>query len=447
MALRGERFELELSDDDQELISGQSKNAPSSNVALVGEIKERSGAAPPTMPAFKNAQNGFPQHKKRFQSSKSKQSRSNARTDTAALQGTPKAPYDRRQPSDREIVHRLQDQHGLPSDRMDREEIDKENKLKIAQMSEEEIEDARAELMASLNPTLIQKLMKKATIDETYDKPDVQRSIGYEDYHEEKSEPRKQQLNCAHDDNTQPKSSMKLSSSSSSKFADRNGSQASSAPFHFPSPPKSSTDYQPLDPSSSSFLTDLHKHYFPETPHDPSSLAWLNDPSTDENTYTNSSSVPVSQIRFSFNGTIIPPSTSESIPVTAGLHHHGLSPSSAGYTVPELALLGRSSFPSQRCVAWMILGRLLYRLGKREFGEELTDELWKVVKKETVIEVMTAEAAREGGHASAKAYAVEGLWLWRRGGEGPNRGTDLQTVNEESESGKATEGGGWRSAT
>jgi hypothetical protein len=40
------------------------------------------------------------------------------------------------------------------------------------------------------------------------------------------------------------------------------------------------------------------------------------------------------------------------------------------------------------------------------------------VEKERVIEVIMSEANRNGGHVSAKAYATEALWLWRRGGGG-----------------------------
>ena len=40
------------------------------------------------------------------------------------------------------------------------------------------------------------------------------------------------------------------------------------------------------------------------------------------------------------------------------------------------------------------------------------------MENERVIEVMMSEANRIGGHVSAKTYATEALWLWRRGGGG-----------------------------
>ena len=64
----------------------------------------------------------------------------------------------------------------------------------------------------------------------------------------------------------------------------------------------------------------------------------------------------------------------------------------------------------------------MYRLGQGQFGVkggELYEGLWGVIEKERVVEIMMAEANRTAGHASAKAYAVEALWLWRKscGGE------------------------------
>jgi hypothetical protein len=136
-----------------------------------------------------------------------------------------------------------------------------------------------------------------------------------------------------------------------------------------------------------------------------------------------------------------------------GLHHHGDDPHAAGYTIPELAILARSTFPAQRCIAWQVIGRILFRLGRAEFGErggQLSEGLWFVIEKEGVVAGMLAEADGDAGqtlgrnkskpsqdqksaeenpnlmpvasgvgrHASAAAWAVEGIWLWQKGGGG-----------------------------
>lgn len=101
--------------------------------------------------------------------------------------------------------------------------------------------------------------------------------------------------------------------------------------------------------------------------------------------------------------------------------------------------------PGQRCVAFQTLGRLLYRLGRGDFGSdggagvgyeddggdddegaggeegggrELYLGLWKCVEEGRVLETLMEEAGRaEGkGNRSCWVTATEALWLWRRGG-------------------------------
>lgn len=72
-------------------------------------------------------------------------------------------------------------------------------------------------------------------------------------------------------------------------------------------------------------------------------------------------------------------------------------------------------------MAYQVLGRMLYRLGRGDFGprgSELQEGLWACVEKERSIEIMMSEANRTVGHVSAKSYATEALWLWRKGGGG-----------------------------
>jgi RNA polymerase II-associated protein 1 len=126
-----------------------------------------------------------------------------------------------------------------------------------------------------------------------------------------------------------------------------------------------------------------------------------------------------------------------------------MDPEAAGYTIPELAMLSRSTVPAQRCIAWQVLGRILFRLGKGEFGERgstLVEGLWRNVEREGVVARMLAEANGEkseqsqagglagteksglGRHASAKAWATEGVWLWRFGGG--DRGISSESLNQ-----------------
>jgi RNA polymerase II-associated protein 1 len=191
---------------------------------------------------------------------------------------------------------------------------------------------------------------------------------------------------------------------------------------HFPSAPAAPE----LDPSDPDFLESLHAKYFPSLPADPSKLAWMAPIPThgsvadqDSPYYPNHESLPASALRFDFRGGLLPPRIARAIPATKGLHHHGEAPEAAGYTVPELARLARSAFPAQRCVAFQTLGRLLYRLGRGEWGGqdgEISKGLWRCVEEGKVIETLEAAAAAEGGHQGSRTYAVEAVWLWQKGG-------------------------------
>jgi RNA polymerase II-associated protein 1 len=197
--------------------------------------------------------------------------------------------------------------------------------------------------------------------------------------------------------------------------------------IHFPKPPPVD-----IDPESDTFLDDLHNKYFPNLAHDPSKLEWMKpaDPSEDAAYDPCAEGVEPKDIRFSFQGNIIPPSLSHSLPTSLGLHHHGDAPSAAGYTIPELARLSRSAFPAQRCLSMQTLGRILYRLGMGEFGDEtdidtegdaaergrLAKGLWDAAEEGRCVDTLTEEANKTQGHQTSISIAQEALWLWQRGG-------------------------------
>lgn len=204
--------------------------------------------------------------------------------------------------------------------------------------------------------------------------------------------------------------------------------EASVQSVHWPQPTQPD-----LDPNSETFLDDLHEKYFPTLAHDPSKLDWMK-PSTDtESTYDPSAAAIASKdLRFDFNGALIPPSKAQSIPTNLGLHNHGDAPDAAGYTIPELARLARSAFPAQRCIAIQTLGRILYRLGRGEFGNEndidvvepksvgeraaLAKGLWDAIDEGKVLATLQEEAGKTQGHQTSITLAKEAVWNWRRGG-------------------------------
>ncbi|KAK2812225.1 hypothetical protein FQN50_001583 [Emmonsiellopsis sp. PD_5] len=428
MAFRGERFVIDLSDDDEPI----PPHPPSASLDFVADIKERvpSAPIPPAPPRPASASTGFPEHKKRTRVSAFKKQR-------VGQDASPTAPPTAATPQD------------------EKKSIDEENKRRLAAMSPAEIEGERGELMSALPQSLIERLLRRANIEEDENDNEEHPTLRKENTTSaspntsppQKPPPTKPTKSVSFDIpepepelETQPETQPQPTPSSQSLDL-YPASHPPTTPIHFPRPPPRSSPMPPLDPSSPSFFSDLQSHYFPDTPHSPTSLSWLsqNTETSTPSPYHPTSpapSAPPSALRFSLSAHLLSPRTSLSIPTSAGMHHHANDPEAAGYTIPELAMLSRSTLPAQRCLAWQVLGRLLYRLGRGEWGERgsgLVEGLWEVVEGEGVVGGMLGEVgdnssngegggnergARIGKHASARAWAMEALWLWRMGGGG-----------------------------
>lgn len=441
MAVRGQRFHVNLDSDDEpdEVHSTKSAQMPGFSLGLVGDIKERtasSDAKPPAPPTSKNSVAGFPAHKTRTGPSRFRQRREPQVKDLSQ----PKAH------TDLDVASLLppklggsngngsaaSGQHSDMTKGSKDPSIDQENKERLAQMSDEEIGEARKELMEGLSSSLIERLLKKANLDEGRndirgEMPTSQDKASLPS----RSSPKKvtfEEPEIEQDPIPAVGSARPLSSDPDAPplHPPPDLQPASQTPLpprnvHFPQPPKPPD----LDPSDPNFLSALHSNYFPSLPSDPSTMAWMTpvDPESEkESVYsaTQESFTP-SSLRFDFRGRLLPPRLSAQIPQTKGLHHHAHAPSSAGYTVPELAHLARSAYPAQRCIAYQTLGRLLYRLGRGDFGregEDLCEGLWGLMDQGRVVEGMVAAAAQGegGGNRTVWVTATEACWLWRKGG-------------------------------
>ena len=445
MAVRGQRFDINLNSDDEPdgVHSSGPGQVPGLNFGLVKDIRERStslDAKSPAAPKFKSSQTGFPTHKIRTGPSRFMQTRENQPKGSSQIQRTTETNIASPPLSQLESCNlngstangRRIDSPGGSKD----PSINQENKQRLAQMSDEEIEEARKELMGGLSPSLIERLLKKANIEEggndTMDELDQSRDV--EDSSAQAS-PKKVRFE---ESETQHEPFLKTKSANSTLASDPDAppvypppdlqpaSQISLLPppppnMHFPQAPKPPD----LDPSDPNFLSALHSKYFPSLPSDPSTMAWMtpiDSKAEQESVYSPAhESFTPSALRFDFRGHLLPPRLSAQISQTKGLHHHAHAPSSAGYTIPELAHLARSAYPAQRCIAYQTLGRILYRLGRGDFGREgddLCEGLWSLMDQGRVVEGMVAAAAKgeEGGNRSVWATATEAIWLWRKGG-------------------------------
>ncbi|AGO10788.1 AaceriAFR727Wp [[Ashbya] aceris (nom. inval.)] len=197
-----------------------------------------------------------------------------------------------------------------------------------------------------------------------------------------------------------------------------------------------------LDINDPDFDEQLHEKYFPDLPKEIDKLEWMRTAEAGQPLASEISDV--AECRFDFKGHMVPPHREVSSTQT-GLHHHSENPHLAGYTIPELQHLARSTFPAQRCIAIQTLGRILYKLGKQSYYqlvpsvdtetyqeeggvEGVTTKIyymfWDLVKSAGVIEALQLAADEKTcRHLSVRNYAIDALWLWRHGGGDPRTTT------------------------
>ncbi|EFX03416.1 transcription factor [Grosmannia clavigera kw1407] len=425
------------------------------------DVQEREAGAPqpPSFPTAQTSASGFPQPKKRSRfSSKLKQQRETAAAPAAQATTT--------------------NQSSFVNTSDDRVRIDRENRERLRDMGASEIAEAREELLSNLDPALLQILLRRANLDEGNESlptehdqtpkpapvspiPPIRIGPVSQTPHQKNAaleetrtlpkksvsfaEPESKDRDVSTKDNdailedahsqadlfpiSTPEAAI---ASTGAAEHDHHVHSDSSTSMHFPHKP-SVPDLDPADPN---FLENLHSKYFPNLPADPARLAWMAPIPTADSVadrespyYPGQATVAVAQLRFDFRGQLIPPRVSRDIPVSKGLHHHGEAPEAAGYTVGELARLARSAVPAQRCVAFQTLGRILFRLGRGEWGESAADidkdprsavaqGIWRSVKEGRVMDTLReAAGVEEGrGHQGSRAYAIEAVWLFEKGG-------------------------------
>ena len=336
----------------------------------------------------------------------------------------------------------------------ERKQISEENNARIANMSPAEVARNRQEVLSSLSPSVIDMLMKRSNIDQddqeeeaVFDKigapsrevpapPWELPEIKIEDASQPQPAPRQPRPEPPPADIKSPSTApSEVKEGETQEVADNRNEMPKiddigpEKPIdvhfmpnktHFPR----AHDIPELDPNDPNFLELMQQKYFPNLSVDAAQLAWMapipeeHSPADQESPYyPDQASLPISAIRFDFRGSIITPKKSREVPVTAGLHHHGEAPEAAGYTIAELGIYARSAVPAQRCVAFQTLGRILYRLGKGQWGKgDLASGIWSSVTEARIMDSLNEEAGKKNGHLSSQAYATEALWLYERGG-------------------------------
>ena len=421
MAIRGQRFHIDLGSDEEADVPKPTKAANQAPplFGLVDDVKERAATFEtkiPPPPKLRSTETGFPTHRNFEGSSTFKRRRAREALVQAEhatqSESLPPVQHSQSELNSEKFNADPRSEDSL-TDETERQRIDEENKQRLAEMSPEEIEEARQELMNGLSPSLIERLLKKANID------DEPTSL------EQRPRPTQEEVRRRDKNSTTKRVTFKEPEPTSPRdprFSAPPDHTIDPGAFSLASalPPEDSYPPQ-IDPSSPNFLSKLHDKYFPDLPSDPSTLSWM-QPLPEKSSYDPSAeSLPAAALRFDFRGRLLPPRLSSQLPSTLGLHHHADAPSSAGYTVPELAHLARSTFPAQRCIAMQTLGRLLYRLGRGDFGregDELCEGLWVGIERGRVIDNLVEAAGGDGGKGNRSMWvtATEAVWLWRKGG-------------------------------
>jgi hypothetical protein len=231
------------------------------------------------------------------------------------------------------------------------QDIHEENTNAINAMSEEDIIAARAQLMASMDPALIEKLMKR-----------------------------------------KPMSERKEDTSSASPNVKK---------VQF-----SDTIDTAADVMEEDHPIAMKKKYFQNVESEPEKMIWMGigeqqDQTTDVPNFSNAAA----QLRFDFAGNII---TDKSVPVHKGLHHHGQNPNEAGYTIPELFHLMRSQVSSQRVIVLNTISRVIQKSKQQDYERPTSGNIWSFIISD-MKGATYLRAALDDKYTGAVAAAINAL--------------------------------------
>ncbi|KAJ3290246.1 RNA polymerase II associated protein 1 [Borealophlyctis nickersoniae] len=250
--------------------------------------------------------------------------------------------------------------------------IHTENVARIESMTEEEIEEAQAEILSKLDPELVELLRKRAA----------------GKYGEESGEGSGGDMDRA--GSMGPMTDVVLSDSNNS-IQNLGGRDASATkPFASSIIPRQRRPI-PVEDWIPSDKAEIEK------------LEWMapeqdvmNQPAEEQT---------ASELRFDFKGRILD-STVE-VPVHLGLHHHGNEPQHPGYSLDELLHLSRSTVPNQRSISLSILTNIVERVRAGAYGRELGEVVAsQLIRKDLLLHV---RIALDDSHDTVFINALEAL--------------------------------------
>ncbi|KLO09399.1 hypothetical protein SCHPADRAFT_893154 [Schizopora paradoxa] len=147
---------------------------------------------------------------------------------------------------------------------------------------------------------------------------------------------------------------------------------------------------------------DIRRRYFPHLPPRDPALEWIEGDSTP----SAGSSDAGPELRFDLSGCIIPPEKQETLPTYLGLHHHGVKPNVAGYLLADLYYLARSSVPAQRATILGVLSKIIRRLAHGDVGVEDLAGREDEVRRDALVSGLSALSEK----GSLGVQAIDLVW-------------------------------------
>ncbi|KAG2221716.1 hypothetical protein INT45_007122 [Circinella minor] len=132
----------------------------------------------------------------------------------------------------------------------------------------------------------------------------------------------------------------------------------------------------------------------------------LQEAEKEKETTTNEEDKMYRRIRFDFQGQPIDPT--KDVPVHQGLHHHGDEPDKAGYTLAELFYLVRSQVAPQRTMVLNTLTKIL-RNAKYNRGIEFWDNILALFLRPDVAGALYLRSAMDDRHLIVLVSAVQAM--------------------------------------
>ena len=164
-----------------------------------------------------------------------------------------------------------------------------------------------------------------------------------------------------------------------------------------------------LDPGQIEFLLNRRKTVEVSTQEskegieskEPEKLEWMKD--LDKSDQQNDKDSP---IRFDFKGIVL--SSTEDLPTTSGLFHHGKNPSHAGYCIAELVHLSRSTVPNQRALSIKTLNSVFVNLFNQTiYTADQQKEIKRQLSRHKVL--LHIRVALDASHNTVVTQAIEAL--------------------------------------